>query len=58
MKANGLRKVSYEIGDYVFIKDSVPLNFLTSNSKNEIEKWDSENMIESEVKKILNNIEN
>lgn len=43
MRARGLREVSHEIGDYVFIKDNVPLKFLTSGSKKEIEKWASEN---------------
>ncbi|CAM3281653.1 hypothetical protein FITA111629_14465 [Filibacter tadaridae] len=56
MKTKGLREVSHEIGDYVFINGNVPLKFLTSSSKKEIEKWASENnMIELEVKSTLYN---
>lgn len=56
MKTKGIRAISHEIGDYVFIKGNVPLRFLTSGSKEEIEKWASENNIkESEVKLALSN---
>lgn len=56
MKTKGLREVSHEIGDYVFIKGNVPLKFLTSGSKEEIKKWASENnMNESEVILALSN---
>ena len=56
MKTKGLRAVSHEIGDYVFIKGNAPLKFLTSGSKEEIEKWASENnMNESIVKLALSN---
>ncbi|WP_445487940.1 hypothetical protein [Niallia sp. 03133] len=56
MKTKGLREVSHEIGDYAFIKGNVPLKFLISGSKEEIEKWASENnMNESEVKLVLSN---
>lgn len=56
MRAKGEREVSHEIGDYVFIKDNVPLKFLTNGSKKEIEKWASENnMNELKVKLALYN---
>lgn len=54
MRGKGEREVSHEIGDYVFVKDVVPLKFLTSDSKKIIENWARNNNInEHKVKRAL-----
>lgn len=54
MRAKGEIEVSHEIGDYVFIKGNVPLKFLTSDSKRNIENWArNSNINEHKVKRAL-----
>lgn len=55
MEAHGLPKVSNRIGKYAFIKDKVPLRYLTVESKNHVIKFvkNETDMSYDEVKSLL-----